>query len=224
MRSEGFFCNLSAEVLEQFEALKYATIFPEGSLLFVEGQSPRGIFTLCTGRAKLSACSANGKTIITHIAEAGEVLGLSAVISGSPYEVTAETLGPCQVNFIKREDFMRFLSRNGEASLRVAEHLSNAYRFASEQVRALGLSESTAEKLALLLLGWCERDGRQTERGVNLKLTLTHEEIAQLIGASRETVTRLLGDLRARQVIYLKGSTLIVKNKPALESLAGIEA
>jgi CRP/FNR family cyclic AMP-dependent transcriptional regulator len=221
LRCEGFFCDLPADVLQQFESLKYATVFPEGALLFVEGQSPRGIFMLCSGRAKLSAGSASGKTIITHIAEAGEVLGLSAVVSGVPYEVTAETLDSCQVNFIKRADFLRFLTEQSAASLRVAQHLSNAYRFASEQVRSLGLSESTAEKLAHLILGWCERQGKQTDRGINLKLTLTHEEIAQLIGASRETVTRLLGDLKNRQLIHLKGSTLVVRDRVALEAMAG---
>ena len=114
----------------------------------------------------------------------------------------------------------QFLSEQSEASLQVSRHLSNAYRFASEQVRSLGLSESAAEKLAHLILGWCEHHGKQTDRGINLKLTLTHEEIAQLIGASRETVTRLLGDLKNKQLIHLKGSTLIVRDKVALETMA----
>jgi CRP/FNR family transcriptional regulator len=83
----------------------------------------------------------------------------------------------------------------------------------------LGLSHSTAEKLAKLLLEWCARGGRQSERGINLKLTLTHEEIAQLIGASRETVTRLLGDFKSQEIIYLKGSTLIIRDKNALEAM-----
>ena len=219
LRCDDFFCDLPPDVLKHFESLKYATVFPEGAILFVEGQSPRGIFMLCSGRVKLSSCSASGRTIITHIAEAGEVLGLSAAVSSASYEVTAETLGPCQVNFIKHGDFLKFLSEESVACLRVAQHLSNAYRLASEQVRSLGLSESTAEKLANLILGWCEREGKQTERGISLKVTLTHEEIAQLIGSSRETVTRLLGDLKRRQIVSIKGSTLIVSDRASLESL-----
>jgi CRP/FNR family transcriptional regulator len=217
LRCDDFFCDLPADVLKHFESLKYATVFPKGAILFVEGQSPRGIFVLCSGRVKLSSCSASGRTIITHIAEAGEVLGLSATVSGAPYEVMAETLGPCQVNFIKERDFLSFLAEEGVASLQVARHLSNAYRQASEQVRSLGLSESTAEKLSNLILGWCEREGKQTERGISLKVTLTHEEIAQSIGSSRETVTRLLGDLRRRRIISIKGSTLLVADRAALE-------
>jgi CRP/FNR family cyclic AMP-dependent transcriptional regulator len=217
LRCDDFFCDLPADVLRHFESLKYATVFPKGSMLFVEGQSPRGIFMLCAGRVKLSSSSASGKTLITHIAQPGEVLGLSATVSDASYDATAETIEPSQVNFIRRGDFMKFLSEESVACLRVAQHLSRAYRFATEQVRSLALSESTAEKLANLILGWCDREGRRTERGITLKLTLTHEEIAQLIGASRETVTRLLGDLKSRQVITIKGSTLVVPDRAALE-------
>jgi len=221
LRCADFFCDLPPDVLKRFESLKYATVFPRGAILFVEGQSPRGVFMLCSGRVKLSCSSASGRTIITHIAEAGEVLGLSAAVSGKAYEVTAETLGPCQVNFIKEGAFLKFLSEESAACLRVAQHLSNAYRLASEQVRSLGLSESTAEKLATMILGWCERDGKQTERGIVIKVALTHEEIAQLIGASRETVTRLFSDFKSQQIISIKGSTMIVRDRASLQSLCG---
>jgi len=147
------------------------------------------------------------------------VLGLSAAVSGAPYMVTAETLVPSQVNFIRREDFLRFLKENGKACLRVAEHLSNNYHSAFDQVRSLGLSHSASEKLAKLMLEWCARSGSETEKGISLKMTLTHEEIAQLIGSSRETVTRLLGHFKVKQLIDIKGSTLIVRNKAMLMDL-----
>ena len=219
VRSGSYFCEFEPELLKAFEALKYATVFPKGAVLFVEGQSPRGVFMLCSGRVKLSTCSSDGKAIITRIAEGGEVLGLSAAVSGKPYMVTGETLVPCQVNFIKREDFLKFLKENGAACLRVAEHLSNNYHYAFEQVRSLGLSHSAAEKLAKLMLEWASKNGKETEKGITLKMTLTHEEIAQLIGTSRETVTRLLGLFKTKQLINVKGSTLTIRNKMALTSM-----
>ena len=219
VRGEGYFCQLPAAILEDFEEIKYSTVFPKGSILFVEGLAPRGVFLLCTGRVKLSTCSSDGKALITQIAEPGELLGLSASISGTPYEVTAETLSPCQVNFIRRDDFLRFVAKHGLVCLRAAEHLSNSYHNACQQVRSLGLSRSTAEKLAKLILDWGERAGRPTDRGVLVKLTLTHEEIAQLIGASRETVTRLLSEFKSKQLIKGKGSTLIIPDLAALASM-----
>ena len=217
MRAEKLFCNLPTGVLQALESIKYTTAYPKGAVLFVEGQSPRGIFLLCKGRVKLSIGSSDGKMLILKISEPGEVLGLSATISGKPYELTAETLDPCQVNFVKRDDFLRFLREHNEVCLRVAEQLSDKYNTACHEIRALGLSHSAAEKLAKLLLEWTEKNGGRTAG--QMKLTLTHEEIAQMIGTSRETVTRLFADFKKRQFIQLRGSTLVIRNKAALETL-----
>ncbi len=218
LRADKIFCNLPPHTVQELETIKYTTAYPKGAVLFVEGQVARGVFILCRGRVKLSICSSDGKTLILKIAEAGEVLGLSASISGKPYELTAETLDPCQVNFVKREDFLRFLREHNEVCLRVAEQLSEKYNSACHEIRSLGLSHSAAEKLAKLLLEWSTKNGgvRQPDR---MTLTLTHEEIAQMIGTSRETVTRLFADFKKRQLIQLKGSTLVIRNRAALQSL-----
>lgn len=218
-RSDGGFCNLSQQVIECFEHIHYPSVYPKGSVLFLEGQAPRGAYVLCSGRVKLTTCSKDGRAMILHIADPGEVLGLSAVVSGGAYEVTAETIEPCQVNFVSREDFTKFLADHGEAAIQAVRLLSENYHTAYEQIRSLGLSTSAAGKLAKLILEWTAKSGEETKQGTRIKLGLTHEEIAQMIGASRETVTRLLSDLRSKGLIHLKGSTLIVRNKRELESL-----
>ena len=220
LRSDRLFCDLPTSALQSFESIKYATAYPKGAVLFVEGQAPRGIYVLCKGRVKLSICSTDGKTLILKVAEPGEVLGLSASVSGKAYELTAETLDPCQVNFVKREDFLRFLKEHGEACLRVAEQLSEKYNSACHEIRSLGLSHSAAEKLAKLLLDWSTKNGEAAKLEPRLKLALTHEEIAQMIGTSRETVTRLFADLKKRQIVQAKGSTLLIRNKAALKQIA----
>ncbi len=220
LRADRLFCDLPTNALQSFESIKYATAYPKGAVLFVEGQSPRGIYVLCKGRVKLSICSTDGKTLILKVAEPGEVLGLSASVSGKAYELTAETLDPCQVNFVKREDFLRFLKEHGEACLRVAEQLSEKYNSACHEIRSLGLSHSAAEKLAKLLLDWSTKNGEAAKVEPRLKLALTHEEIAQMIGTSRETVTRLFADLKKRQIVQAKGSTLLIRNKAALKQIA----
>ncbi|HKN24352.1 MAG TPA: Crp/Fnr family transcriptional regulator, partial [Candidatus Acidoferrum sp.] len=193
--------------------------YPKGAVLFVEGQAPRGIFVLCKGRVKLSICSTEGKTLILKIAEPGEVLGLSATVSGKPYQLRAETMDPCQVNFVKRDDFLCFLKEHSDACLRVAEQLSAKYNSACHEIRALGLSHSAGEKLAKLLLECSAKNGEATKSEPRLKLAFTHEEIAQMIGTSRETVTRLFGDLKKRQIVQSKGSALLIRNKAALKAM-----
>ena len=220
MRADRIFCDLSTAALQAFDRIKYATSYPEGAVLFLEGQAPRGIFVLCTGQVKVSLSARDGKTLILRIVEPGEVLGLSATVSGQPYELTAETMDPCQVNFVKREDFLRFLKENSDACFKVAEQLSAKYNNTCHELRALGLSHSAGEKLAKLLLEWGSRNGEFAKVKPRVRLALTHEEIAQMIGTSRETVTRLFADLKKRHIVQLKGSMLLIRNRAALEALA----
>ncbi len=219
LHGDYLFCNLSPQALQALEAIKSTATYPKGAVLFVEGQPPRGVFVLCHGRAKLTSSSADGKSLILRIANSGEVLGLSATISGRPYAFTAELTEPCQANFIERKQFLNFLRQHGEAAFRVAEQLSENYHTAFEEVRALGLSHSVSEKVARLLLQWADERGREENGTVHLTQALTHEEIAQLLGTSRETITRTLADFKKRRLIEIKGSSLVVRNRPALQQL-----
>ena len=222
VRSERMFCNMSQASVASMDTIKFTGIYPKGSLLFVEGEQPRGVFILCSGRAKLTTSSSEGKLLIVKIAEPGEVLGASATILGKPYEVSAETLEPSQLNFIKREDFLRFMSVNAEACMHTAQQLSEKYHAAQREIRSLGLSQTTGEKLAKLILDWCSREGDETPKGIRLKVLLTHEEIAQMIGTTRETVTRLLSDMKRRKIIDVKGSTVLVQDKNQLANMVTI--
>ena len=83
-RDERLFCGLSGDALQKLNELKSTAICPKGAALFIEGQLPRGVFILCSGKAKLSASSQDGKTIITRICKAGDVLGLGASVVNHP--------------------------------------------------------------------------------------------------------------------------------------------
>jgi CRP/FNR family cyclic AMP-dependent transcriptional regulator len=221
----GFFCNLKESTMQNLEALKISNMYPRGSVLFIEGQSSQGVYILCQGRVKLSTCSRDGKVIILQIAGPGEVLGLSAVISGSNYEMTAEVIEPCQISFIRKADFLRILQQNTDACLNAVRQLSQNYQTAHYQICSLGLSSSVADKLAKLFLNWCNSNGSGSSNGngsVHLKISYTHEEIAEMIGTSRETVSRLLKNFRERKLISLKGSDLIIHDKRRLEAIAGV--
>jgi CRP/FNR family transcriptional regulator, cyclic AMP receptor protein len=218
VREEHLFCNLPLPALQKLNQIKSTAIYPRSATLFIEGQQPRGVFVLCAGKAKLFTSSSEGKTVITKISDAGDVLGLSATISNRPYEVTAEMVEPGQANFIARDALLQFLREHGEVALRVAEQLSQNYYTAYEEIRTLGLTSSPAEKFAKLLLSW-NAGVEQTNGGAQVKLTLTHEEIAEMIGTTRETVSRLFSEFKKKQLLQLKGSTLIIRNKLALEKM-----
>jgi CRP/FNR family transcriptional regulator, cyclic AMP receptor protein len=218
LRSNGFFCSLPPAALKAFEDINTNISYPRGAMLFSEGQEPRGIFVVCQGKVKLTVTSADGKTIILKLAQPGEVLGLNATMADQPYEVTAETVEPTQLGFVKRQAFLRFLEEHGVASMHAAQQLSSQCQIAYEQIRSLGLSQSAPEKLARLLLEWAQK-GSPGPRGVRVRLTLTQEEIGQLIGSSRETVTRLFADFRRKGLVERKGSVLWIRNPQQLQKL-----
>lgn len=221
LRKDKWFCGLSSEVLKAFSAASHLNTYPGGAVLFVEGQTPRGALVLCSGKVKLSTTSRDGKVLILKMAEPGEALGLSAVISATPYELTAETAGPCQVNFINRESLMKLLDKYGELGLHSAQALSREFQSAYRDIHELVLARSSTGKLARLLLSWSSDHDREADaREIRIRSSMTHEEIAQMIGSSRETVTRLLSELKKRELIRLEGSTLVIRNRPALEALA----
>ena len=218
LRADNYFCALSQESVAAFNQIKHAAVFPEGAVIFIEGQSPRGIFMVCQGQAKLSTTSREGKTFILRIAKPGEVLGLHAVVTGMPYEVTVQTMQPSQLNFVNREDFLRFLKAHGDACLHAAQQISRECRDAYEVVRSIGLSHSISTRVAKFLLE-SALEGKVTDGAVRVKLVLTHEDIAQLTGTTRETITRILSEFRKQDIVELKGSTLTIRNKDALERL-----
>ncbi len=217
-REERLFCNLPEASVRALAAITSSAAYPKGATLFVEGQPARGVFILCSGRVKLSTSSADGKTLILRIAEPGEVLGLPATVTGTSYELTADIIEPAQANFIGRTEFLNFLKENGEAALRVAQQLGETYHSAIAEMRTIGLSHSATEKLARFLLEWAAHSPEEKGQ-VRIKMTLTHEEIAQMIGSSRETVTRLLADFRRKQLLQIVGSTLILRSKADLEAI-----
>jgi CRP/FNR family cyclic AMP-dependent transcriptional regulator len=170
----------------------------------------------------LFTSSSEGKTVILRIVEPGEVLGLTAVIGDTPYEATAETIEPSQAHFISRRDFLSFMEEHPDVGMKVAQQLTHNCKCAYDEIRSLGLSGSVPEKIAKLLLSWAERPlgpPRKESPGIPIRVTLTQEEIAQLTGTVRETVSRVLRDFKRNGWLRIKGATWFLLKKEELEKL-----
>lgn len=221
MRNEAFFCRMSDTAAQEWDRLKHVIAYPEGAMICLEGEAARGLHILCQGQMKLLTTNSEGKTFILKIARPGEVFGLNAIVTGRPHEVTIETMQPSQFAYVSKEDFLRFIKDSGEACMRALQQLGQECHSAYEVIRSLGLASSVSEKLAKFLVGWSAK-GRECDGAVRVKLTLTHEELAQLIGCSRESVTRTLSDFKRQKLAELNGSTLLVWNMVGLETLAAV--
>lgn len=214
------FCALPSDELKQFEQIKVARSYPKGAKLFIEGQPTRGVYLLCRGRVKLSTCSQTGRVMILGIAEGGDMLGLSSALNSSEHEATAEVLEDCQANYVETSEMIRFLRSNPVACLNAAKQLGRIYQNAFRQICSLGLSGTAADKLGKLFLTWTG-NGNGAAGRVRVKNHFTHEEIAEMIGSSRETVTRTLRHFRESDLVTLKGSDLVIHDRQRLKAAIG---
>jgi CRP/FNR family transcriptional regulator len=166
---------------------------------------------------KLSTTSRYGQTLIFRIAKPGDILGLPATMSATVHDASAEAGQPCELNFVKASDYLHFLNDTVEARMHAALHLSSECQQAYRQCRSL-MGKAT-ERIAQLILDWSlEEPGTVPAPGITF--SLTHEEIAQIVGISRETVTRTLADFRKRRIAELHGSTLVIQDLTALREIA----
>jgi CRP/FNR family cyclic AMP-dependent transcriptional regulator len=195
-------------------------IYARGAVVFHEGNVARGVYVLSSGRAKVSISSADGRKLIIRIARAGDVLGLYAGLTGRPFEATAEMVEDGRVDFISRSDLLSLMWENHGLHDDLVEMFSRQFSEFVDNTRMLQLSESALEKLARLMVRWGRDFGERTSEGIRVKLLLTQEEIAQIIGASRETVTRLFSALKRDQIIRVKRDSMWIRDSEALATIA----
>jgi CRP/FNR family transcriptional regulator, cyclic AMP receptor protein len=218
-RTGEFFKKLSPAAYKDLSSLQYPVSYAANRILFSEREQVHGVFVVLEGEVKLSINSSDGRRLSLHIARKGDILGLSSVLSGNPYEMTAETLYPSRLAPIGRQDFLNFVAKHPEVYQTLMEELSRQYSMACGQLRTVGLASTAPEKLARLLLDWSDT-GQTTDHGSKLRFSMTHEEIGEFIGASRETVTRTLSVFKSRRLVMFSGSMLTIPNRVALEDFA----
>lgn len=219
-RAERIFCNLPDEAIQRFDEIAMLISYPSRSIVFEEGQRAAGVFVICSGQIKLSATSRDGRTMILKIAVPGDVLGLTATLNDLPYEVTAETLEPCQVRSVRRRDFMEFLGQFGHVSRQAAQVIAHEYHEVFLDARRLALSGSAAGRLAQLLLDWA-RTSSCGKPELRFTMALTHEELANMAGTSRETVTRLLNQFERDDLIARHGASITILDPAEMERIVG---
>lgn len=218
-RESGLVCKLPASAVRELNAIRQNAFYPRGVVIYAEGEQPRGVYILCSGQVRLTAGSPDGGEVILRVAERGEILGLSNTISREPHRLRAETVSACQIGFIPRIAFLQFLRAHPDASLRIAEHLSMELHKAWEQVELVTLAGNTNAKLVRFLSTWAVAHGQSFSQGTSLALYMTHEEIAQSIGVSRETISRALAEWRQEKLIHFSRGHIVLLEPEKLRSL-----
>ncbi len=192
--------------------------YPRAAQLCLEDYPAEGVFAISAGKVKEYVTSKQGKMIIVRIAKPGDIIGLEAILGGTAYGTSAETIEPVKAYFITRRDLLGALRCDEEFRLIVARQLSDGCRCAYKGIRRIALVPSVAARVAHFLIDWAQDsfalDGRPC-----LRINLTHEEIGQVIGASRETVSRIVSSFRRKGWIRVKGIQWTIENPESLTAL-----
>jgi CRP/FNR family transcriptional regulator len=208
-------CELHASNISNLNSLH-----GRGKVLFVEGEPARGAYILRTGRVSVSISSSEGRLVILRMAQAGEVLGLNSVVRNSSYDATVKTLEPCRTDFISRAGVIELMRKSEAGTQAILKILSDEVTVLTDRARLLLLPQTSGARLAKLLLEWCKQNGADNSHAVRIDKVFTHEEIAQMICSSRETVTRLLGTFSRRHIIRMRSDSILIRDRAALETLA----
>jgi CRP/FNR family transcriptional regulator, cyclic AMP receptor protein len=211
------FCELSPDSLKALDDIVQPVSLEKGVTLFVQGQRSCGVFVLISGQIKFTSVTVDGSISLLAIAKKGEAVGLSATVSGRPHVATATTTEMTQTLFIQRDSFLKILQKHGDAAVRVAQVLAELYDVAQEEKKGFLVRESAAQKLARFVLNL---SAQMPEDGDHMHIGLTHEEIGNIIGTTRETVSRTLGVLKDRKILVLRDSMLMIRNRSALRHIA----
>jgi CRP/FNR family cyclic AMP-dependent transcriptional regulator len=195
------------------------TSYSRGSLLFIEGQTASGVYLIEKGCVKLTICSGRGKSLILGFFGPQTLLGLPAAILGLPHEATAVSVRPTAARFVARDELIRHLRQAGDAGLRAAQLVSQTLYSTLRDVERFWLSDSVEQKLARFFVSLCP-PRNECVAPIHLAFDLTHEDISQRIGVSRETVTRLLSRFKKRRIVNLTRSMLTIFDLGALKRIA----
>ena len=188
------------------------SVHRRGKVLFAEGEPARGVYILRTGRAAVAISSSEGRVIILRMAHAGDVLGLNSVLRSSAYDATVKTLEPCCTSFIPRAELIELMGTSQAGTQAVLKILSHELNELTARTRSLLLPQTASARLAKLMLEW-------RKQSVRIDRVFTHEEIAQMICSSRETVTRLLASLSRRNIIEVTSDSILIRDHAALERM-----
>lgn len=208
---------LTKDELIKLSDCKTSHIIKKGDVIFEEGENVNGIYCIKDGICKLTKLSANGKDHIVKLVTKGELLGQRSMISDEPVNLSAVALEDMQVCFIPKSEVMGYFDKNNQFSMNVMKTICGDLKEADDHM--VNLAQKTVkERLAETLLYLNDTFGKNEDN--SLKVQLSRDELASIIGTATESCIRLLSDFKKLGLIELTGKKIVLKDINALKKLA----
>ncbi|REH01097.1 Crp/Fnr family transcriptional regulator [Flavobacterium aquicola] len=208
---------LNKDELIRISECKTSKTIKKGENIFEEGENVNGIFCIKDGICKLTKLSPNGKDHIVKLVTKGELLGQRSMISDEPANLSAVALEDMQVCFIPKAEILGFFDKNNQFSMNVMKTICGDLRLADDHMVNMA-QKSVKERLAETLIYLHETFGTNADK--TLKIQLSRDELASMIGTATESCIRLLSDFNKLGLIELVGKKIVLKDIPKLKKIA----
>lgn len=219
LRRVPFFSGLEDDHIAALSKMLVEKRHRKGSVIFFEGDPGDALFIVASGMIKIYRVAEDGREKTLAILRDGDVFGEMALLDGEPRSAIAETLESTTLFALHRKDFSTFLSANPSIATHIIKVLCARLRQANADVMDV-VFRDVRSRLVRTLLNLAERHGTACPGGVRIELKLTHQELANLIGTARETVTRMLAEFQDAGCLTMDGRYLVIRDRESLASLA----
>jgi CRP/FNR family transcriptional regulator len=220
-RPVSIFCSLSKDEISNVSKYKTVTSYKKKSIIFQQGAQPHGIYTVNSGKVKIYQVTETGKEQIVRMAKKGDVLGYRALITADKYSCTAEVIEESNICFIPKSVFLDMTTQNGSISNNLLKLLSTDLKRAENKIANL-VDKPVRERLAEALLFLKETYGFEGDNAT-LNIVLTREDIANIVGTSKETAIRLLSEFKDEHLVEFEGKKIKLSNIRSLAHLANVQ-
>ena len=204
------FERLSEEQVRQLESVSLARTFPKGNLVYMPADAGESVFLLTSGRVKLYHITSEGKQAVLALIEPGELFGELAVFDGGEREEFAQTMASSTVIKIPRVEVQQLMESHPNVALGITKLMGFRRRRIERRLKSL-LFRSNRERLVHLLIELADKYGTRTDDGVRLGIKLSHQDLASIIGSTRETVTVVLGELQNEGSVLIQRRQIVLK-------------
>lgn len=210
------FTDLEPDELEMLARVVSAHRFPANTVIFSAHEAGQTLFIITAGRVKVSAKSYEGREVILAILKAGDFFGEMSLLDGQPRSATVMAIDDTELFVLQRTDFLALLDRNPQLALRVLATMANRLRRTDRRVESLALMRVYG-RIAGVLMQLAEDEGLRVGDDMIIQNRPLHVDIAKMAGTTRETVTRVLTDLRERGYLQMEGRRMIIVGYRGLE-------
>lgn len=217
LQSIPLFSLLHKQQLEEVGKSIFERSYQKGRIIFMEGEPGEAIFFIKSGRVKVTKQTKDGREHILHFINPGEVFAEVILFDESTYPATAEVVEDCTVGMIRNADMEKIISNHPDIALALLRIMARRLRIAQNQLIELALMDTT-RRAASMLLFLAGEQGIKTDRGIIIDISLTNQDLASLIGTSRETANRILNDFKRQKAIDLKKGQVTILDKYKLRS------